>query len=163
MRPWRTSIESQLSSWSMYLPGVSASSEIVEVKKFKGGYVLASWILIICHCSDISFLVSLSRRNVGRDERAGNWESWGVQRCHEREDHEGVRQNSRGLQQNALCVEANSCGVLMAAGEVSQHCSVHFFNFNFSDASDWLCPALPCSSTCTNHMNDHSTDYSTSH
>ena len=41
MRPWRTSIESQLSSWSMYLPGVSASSEIIEVKKFKGGYVLA--------------------------------------------------------------------------------------------------------------------------
>ena len=123
MRPWRTSIESQLSSWSMYLPGVSASSEIIEVKKFKGGYVLALWILIIFHYFYISLLVTLSRRDAGRDERAGNRESWGVQRCHEREDHEGVWQNSRGLQQNALCVEANSCGVLMAAGEVSQHCT----------------------------------------
>jgi hypothetical protein len=126
----------------MYLPGVSASSEIVEVKKFKGGYVFALLILIIFHYSDFSVLVIFSRRDAGRDERAGNRESWGVQRCHEREDLEGVWQNTRGLQQNALCVEANSCGVLMAAGEVSQHCTVHFFNFNFSDASDWLCPAV---------------------
>ena len=36
LRPWRTSLETQLNSWAMYMPGMSTSPEIVEMKKFKG-------------------------------------------------------------------------------------------------------------------------------
>ena len=36
LRPWRVTIEAQLSSWGMYIPGVSTSSEMVEMKNFKG-------------------------------------------------------------------------------------------------------------------------------
>ena len=36
LRPWRVTIEAQLNSWGMYVPGVSSSSEMVEMKKFKG-------------------------------------------------------------------------------------------------------------------------------
>mmetsp|Transcript_29935 Transcript_29935/g.28616 ORF Transcript_29935/g.28616 Transcript_29935/m.28616 type:complete len:204 (-) Transcript_29935:351-962(-) len=35
LRPWRTTLETQLSSWNMYVPGVSQSKEIVEMKMFK--------------------------------------------------------------------------------------------------------------------------------
>jgi signal recognition particle GTPase len=34
-RPWRETMESQLSSWTMYLPGVGSSTEAQELKNFK--------------------------------------------------------------------------------------------------------------------------------
>ena len=34
-RPWRTTMETQLQSWTMYIPGVSSSGEATELKNFK--------------------------------------------------------------------------------------------------------------------------------
>ena len=34
-RPWRDTMESQLNSWTMYLPGVGSSTEAKELKNFK--------------------------------------------------------------------------------------------------------------------------------
>jgi len=34
-RPWRETMESQLTSWTMYLPGVGSSAEAQELKGFK--------------------------------------------------------------------------------------------------------------------------------
>ena len=36
IRPWKESMESQLGSWSMYIPGVSSSTDVEQLKKFKG-------------------------------------------------------------------------------------------------------------------------------
>ena len=35
LRPWKATMENQLNSWSMYIPGVSSSSEVKEMKHFK--------------------------------------------------------------------------------------------------------------------------------
>ena len=34
-RPWRTTMETQLQSWTMYIPGVSSSADVQEIKNFK--------------------------------------------------------------------------------------------------------------------------------
>ena len=34
-RPWRETMDNQLSSWTMYIPGVGSSSEAQELKSFK--------------------------------------------------------------------------------------------------------------------------------
>jgi hypothetical protein len=36
LRPWKNAMESQLGSWSMYIPGVSSSNEVQQLKNFKG-------------------------------------------------------------------------------------------------------------------------------
>jgi signal recognition particle GTPase len=35
LRPWRTTMQNQLDSWTMYIPGVSSSTEVKEMKNFK--------------------------------------------------------------------------------------------------------------------------------
>lgn len=35
LRPWKTTMESQLGSWTMYIPGVGSSNEMKEMKSFK--------------------------------------------------------------------------------------------------------------------------------
>lgn len=35
LRPWKVTMENQLNSWSMYIPGVSSSNEVQEMKNFK--------------------------------------------------------------------------------------------------------------------------------
>lgn len=35
LRPWRATIEAQLSGWTMYIPGVSSSNQVQEIKGFK--------------------------------------------------------------------------------------------------------------------------------
>lgn len=35
LRPWKKTMESQLSSWTMYIPGVGSSDEVKNIKKFK--------------------------------------------------------------------------------------------------------------------------------
>lgn len=36
LRPWRSTVEKQLNSWSMYVPGQSNTPEMLEMKRFKG-------------------------------------------------------------------------------------------------------------------------------
>eukprot|EP00607_Mallomonas_marina_P009671 CAMPEP_0182420002 /NCGR_PEP_ID=MMETSP1167-20130531/4473_1 /TAXON_ID=2988 /ORGANISM="Mallomonas Sp, Strain CCMP3275" /LENGTH=166 /DNA_ID=CAMNT_0024595345 /DNA_START=162 /DNA_END=662 /DNA_ORIENTATION=- len=35
LKPWKETMESQLSSWIMYVPGVGTSDEVKNIKKFK--------------------------------------------------------------------------------------------------------------------------------
>ena len=39
LRHWRSTLEEQLSSWILYMPGASSTNEIVLVKKFKGNII----------------------------------------------------------------------------------------------------------------------------
>ena len=36
LRNWRDSIDKQLNSWMMYIPGLSSSGDVEKVKQFKG-------------------------------------------------------------------------------------------------------------------------------
>ena len=38
LRPWKKAMEGQLDSWSMYIPGVSGSNEVQQIKNFKGNF-----------------------------------------------------------------------------------------------------------------------------
>jgi hypothetical protein len=38
LRPWKKAMEGQLDSWSMYIPGVSGSTEVQQIKNFKGKF-----------------------------------------------------------------------------------------------------------------------------
>ena len=35
LKPWKTTMDTQLDSWMMYVPGVSSSDEVQEIKGFK--------------------------------------------------------------------------------------------------------------------------------
>lgn len=35
LRQWKTMLEEQLGSWMTYIPGMSSSNEVIQVKKFK--------------------------------------------------------------------------------------------------------------------------------
>ena len=35
LRQWKTLLDDQLSSWMMYIPGMSAADEMQQVKRFK--------------------------------------------------------------------------------------------------------------------------------
>ena len=35
LKPWKKTMDSQLNSWMMYVPGVSSSDEVKEIKEFK--------------------------------------------------------------------------------------------------------------------------------
>ena len=35
LKPWKTTMDTQLDSWMMYVPGVSSSDEVQEIKQFK--------------------------------------------------------------------------------------------------------------------------------
>jgi len=35
-RPWKQVLETQLGSWMLYIPGMSNTSEVKEIKKLKG-------------------------------------------------------------------------------------------------------------------------------
>lgn len=38
LKSWRETLDSQLNSWLMYIPGMSTSNEAQEMKKFKGNH-----------------------------------------------------------------------------------------------------------------------------
>lgn len=38
LRPWKVTVEKQLNSWSMYVPGQSTTPEMLEMKRFKGRF-----------------------------------------------------------------------------------------------------------------------------
>ena len=42
LRPWKQVMEDQLSSWLMYIPGMSNSNEAKEMKGMKGSNLLMS-------------------------------------------------------------------------------------------------------------------------
>lgn len=50
LRPWKEVMEDQLKSWLLYIPGMSSSKEVDELKGLKG----------TCHSSNCNFIVNLS-------------------------------------------------------------------------------------------------------
>jgi hypothetical protein len=43
LRPWKSTVEKQLNSWSMYVPGQSNTPEMLEMKRFKGIIAFSEW------------------------------------------------------------------------------------------------------------------------
>lgn len=39
LKPWKQVMETQLSSWTMYIPGVSSAPEVKEITKLKGIFI----------------------------------------------------------------------------------------------------------------------------